>query len=199
MFGLSNTDTPDSRHPAEDPGDVWADGARPNENECREAAAMVTRWPFPGTDWEESLFQPSDDTAFVVPNRPWAGRVESGEVVLFMLCPLSLEGRLIREELGAACQRAHTCRGRSTCTNLSARGAEGATGADGQQEPPRLTVTERAVVRMLAQGKTNSAIAKEMYVSINTVKTHVRSVFQKLGVRSRSSAVRYAVTAGLID
>ncbi|MBP7164714.1 MAG: helix-turn-helix transcriptional regulator [Firmicutes bacterium] len=63
----------------------------------------------------------------------------------------------------------------------------------------RLTVTETHVMRLLAEGKTNRAIAREMFISINTVKTHVRAIFQKLGVNSRGCAVTQAIVTGLID
>ena len=63
----------------------------------------------------------------------------------------------------------------------------------------RLTSTETQVMRFLAEGKTNRAIAREMFISINTVKTHVRAIFQKLGVNTRGCAVTRAVVAGLID
>jgi LuxR family maltose regulon positive regulatory protein len=63
---------------------------------------------------------------------------------------------------------------------------------------PRLTRAEKTVMALLAEGKTNRAIARELFISVNTVKTHVRSIFQKLGVGTRSSAVRRALEAGLI-
>ncbi|HOK71559.1 MAG TPA: helix-turn-helix transcriptional regulator [Bacillota bacterium] len=68
-----------------------------------------------------------------------------------------------------------------------------------EREFPRLTPTETEVMNLLAQGKTNRAIAEEMFISINTVKTHIRSIYQKLGVHTRGSAVRLAVAAGLLD
>jgi len=63
----------------------------------------------------------------------------------------------------------------------------------------RLTHTEAQVMRLLAEGKTNRAIAGEMFISINTVKTHVRAIFQKLGVNTRGCAVTRAIVTGLID
>jgi len=69
----------------------------------------------------------------------------------------------------------------------------------GERELPRLTPTETEVMDRLAQGRTNREIAEEMFISMNTVKTHVRSIFQKFGVNSRASAVRLATAAGLLD
>lgn len=48
-----------------------------------------------------------------------------------------------------------------------------------------LTAREAEVLQLLAEGKTRQAIAENLYVSQNTVKTHVRSVYGKLGVHSR--------------
>jgi DNA-binding CsgD family transcriptional regulator len=49
-----------------------------------------------------------------------------------------------------------------------------------------LTETERRVAALVAQGRTNREIAAAMFVTENTVQTHVRHVFRKLGLRSRT-------------
>jgi DNA-binding CsgD family transcriptional regulator len=55
-----------------------------------------------------------------------------------------------------------------------------------------LTETERRVSSLVAQGRTNREIASAMFVTENTVQTHVRHVFRKLGLRSRTElAVRF--------
>ena len=61
----------------------------------------------------------------------------------------------------------------------------------------RLTATESCVLEKLSDGKSNKAIADELYVSVNTIKTHVRSIFQKLNVNCRSAAVRRALDLGI--
>jgi DNA-binding CsgD family transcriptional regulator len=48
-----------------------------------------------------------------------------------------------------------------------------------------LTETEVRVARLIGAGYTNKSAAAELYVSANTVSTHLRSVFAKLGIRSR--------------
>jgi DNA-binding CsgD family transcriptional regulator len=49
-----------------------------------------------------------------------------------------------------------------------------------------LTETERRVAALVAQGHTNREVAAAMFVTENTVQTHLRHIFQKLGVRSRT-------------
>ena len=48
-----------------------------------------------------------------------------------------------------------------------------------------LTATERAVSRLVAEGLTNGAVAKRLYISPHTVNTHLRHVFAKLDVSNR--------------
>lgn len=49
-----------------------------------------------------------------------------------------------------------------------------------------LTETERSIAALVAQGLTNREIASALFVTENTVQAHVRRIFQKLGVRSRT-------------
>lgn len=49
-----------------------------------------------------------------------------------------------------------------------------------------LTDTERSIAGLIAQGQTNRQVASALFVTQNTVQTHVRHIFQKLGVRSRT-------------
>ena len=63
---------------------------------------------------------------------------------------------------------------------------------------PRLTPRELDVLRLVFRGRTNKAIASAMFVSEETVKTHMRSLFQKLGVHDRAEAVSVSLKRGLI-
>lgn len=65
----------------------------------------------------------------------------------------------------------------------------------GQEE---LTKTERKILQMLVAGKANKEIAFDLNVSENTVKTHVKNVFEKLGVSDRTSAATSAIRRGLV-
>ena len=62
---------------------------------------------------------------------------------------------------------------------------------------PTLTEREREVLALLAQGATNRQIADELYLSFDTIKTHVRKVFTKLGVTNRTQAAIAARDHGL--
>lgn len=61
-----------------------------------------------------------------------------------------------------------------------------------------LTARELEVLQRLGDGMSTVDIASAMYVSINTVRNHVQSIMQKLGVHSRLEAVAHGVRAGLI-
>lgn len=59
----------------------------------------------------------------------------------------------------------------------------------------RLTETERRVTALVVQGQTNREVAAAMFVTENTVQTHVRHIFQKLGVRSRTELAARLLSA----
>jgi LuxR family maltose regulon positive regulatory protein len=75
-----------------------------------------------------------------------------------------------------------------------ARGAEPATITLGEE----LSERELAVLRLLATDLSQREIGSELYVSFNTVKTHTRTVFRKLGVTSRADAVARGRSLGLL-
>ncbi len=66
--------------------------------------------------------------------------------------------------------------------------------------PPTVILSERdrAVLRFLPSGLTNQEIAKECFMSVNTVKTHLKSIYATLGVSSRTGAVERARLLGLL-
>jgi DNA-binding CsgD family transcriptional regulator len=60
-----------------------------------------------------------------------------------------------------------------------------------------LTAREQEVLKLVAAGLTNREVAGTLGVSGRTVDAHLRSIYAKLGVKSRSAATRYAVQNGL--
>jgi len=69
-----------------------------------------------------------------------------------------------------------------------------------QQEHPllaSLTPREKEVLRLIARGQTNQQIANNLHVSLNTVKSHVRRVMNKLNVSDRTQAAVLAIEMGL--
>ena len=67
----------------------------------------------------------------------------------------------------------------------------------GKKPPAGLTAREAEVLTLLASGLSNAEIAKRLYLSHATVKTHINRIFAKTGARDRAQAVRYAYQHGL--
>jgi two-component system, NarL family, nitrate/nitrite response regulator NarL len=68
-----------------------------------------------------------------------------------------------------------------------------------REERPALTGREREVLRMTADGRSAPRIAAELHLSTATVKTHLQSLYEKLGVRDRAAAVATAMRLGLLE
>ena len=64
--------------------------------------------------------------------------------------------------------------------------------------PAGLTTREVEVLRLVAQGLSNAEIAEQLIISLLTVKAHMRSLYNKLGISSRSAATRYAIEHHLL-
>jgi DNA-binding NarL/FixJ family response regulator len=55
-----------------------------------------------------------------------------------------------------------------------------------------LTKRETEVLQLIADGKTRSLVAKQLFIDMETVKTHIKNIYLKLDVHSRSEAIRMA-------
>ena len=62
-----------------------------------------------------------------------------------------------------------------------------------------LTGREREILGLIAEGLTNGAIAKRLFISVNTVRNHVQNILAKLDAHSKLEALSIAIRDGLID
>jgi DNA-binding NarL/FixJ family response regulator len=69
---------------------------------------------------------------------------------------------------------------------------------EGSHGTEALTEREIVVLRLVAVGSSNSEIAENLNVSVNTVKTHIRNILDKLNLENRTQAASYALNRGLI-
>jgi ATP/maltotriose-dependent transcriptional regulator MalT len=102
------------------------------------------------------------------------------------VAPLA-EARAICEPLGA----------KPTLARLSALEARIAT-TPRKRYPAGLSAREVEVLRLVSQGLTDAEVAERLYLSPRTVGQHLRSIFNKLGVSSRTAASRFAIEQGLL-
>jgi NarL family two-component system response regulator LiaR len=72
-------------------------------------------------------------------------------------------------------------------------------GGEAQALAADLTEREREVVRLVAQGRSNSEIAQALVISDKTVKTHVSNILSKLDLQDRTQLAIYAIKNGLVD
>jgi two-component system nitrate/nitrite response regulator NarL len=68
-----------------------------------------------------------------------------------------------------------------------------------RDDTPALTPREQEILHLIAAGKSLPDIAKELYLGLTTVKTHVHHLYEKLGVSDRAAAVASAMRRGLIE
>jgi DNA-binding NarL/FixJ family response regulator len=59
-------------------------------------------------------------------------------------------------------------------------------------------LSEREVLTLLASGRTNSEIARTLFVAVGTVKSHVNNIYRKLDARNRAEAVTRARESNLL-
>ena len=72
-------------------------------------------------------------------------------------------------------------------------------GSQARKEGDELSVREREVLQLVAEGHGNQSIARKLTLSVKTVEAHKSHICQKLGVRGRTELIKYAIRKGLID
>jgi DNA-binding CsgD family transcriptional regulator len=139
-------------------------------------------------DWQEELL----DVAYprrVIPMTA-GGRVPPGHVV----------GHTHRRRWHPPPRRAALWSARPSIRLAVLPDAEAPRGADTMRagrDPNGLTERELTVLRVVAEGLTNAQVAHRLHLSEHTVAAHLRSIFRKTDVASRSGATRYALEHGL--
>jgi DNA-binding NarL/FixJ family response regulator len=103
--------------------------------------------------------------------------------------PLLVEARAIAAALGAARLRA-AVEGLTSGTRERQR--------EGVSFPAGLSLREVEVLRLVAEGLTDGAVAERLFISRRTVSQHLRSIYGKLDVSSRAAATRFAVEHSLV-
>jgi DNA-binding NarL/FixJ family response regulator len=118
-----------------------------------------------------------------------ATRAEIGRAVHAAAAGQAILDPGVQQRLLSAAARAPGVPAASAAPGAPGSGASG--GADDE-----LTPREAEVLRLIAAGQSNREIARTLFVSEATVKTHVNRIFAKTGSRDRAQATRYAYTHG---
>jgi len=122
-----------------------------------------------------------------------------GKVVLYTWdAPPAFRDDIMQSSIDGVILKAVT--GEALVESLERIHAGESLGLDGFSESPvsaALSEREQEVLALIALGMSNRQIAHELYLSVDTIKTHVRSVFGKLGVANRTQAALAAGDVGV--
>ena len=90
--------------------------------------------------------------------------------------------------------------GVSSSAILTANGSSSATPGEGTPEPLAEPLSEREleVLTLLASGRSNKEIARDLFVAVGTVKTHTNNIYRKLGAKNRAEALARARSLKLL-
>ncbi len=82
--------------------------------------------------------------------------------------------------------------------SVAAEAAEGASEELRTEDEPTLTQREQEILRFLIQGESNKEISQHLYVSVETVKSHIKSIYHKLQVKNRVEAVTVSMKKNVL-
>ncbi len=122
-----------------------------------------------------------------------ATRAEIGRAVLAAAAGQAVLDPGVQQRLASAAARAPEPSGSGSGSGSGA-GSPDSPAGDGE-----LTPREAEVLRLIAAGQSNREIARSLFVSEATVKTHVNRIFAKTGSRDRAQAMRYAYIHGYAE
>ncbi len=165
--------------------------------------------------WAPAHFDPVDGAGALDAGELGAGPFTPALVVLLPIVDVATVGEAIRagaravlpadadrDELVAAIHAVAAGLGavpRALLPDLvGAPAARESAGAASDAASPALTQREREVLALLVDGRANKVIAARLGISEHTVKTHIASLYEKLGTRNRAEAVVAAARRGLV-
>ena len=142
----------------------------------------------PNAAWVYQLHQSSPDTRIVVlANRPTAA--ESNQLLSFgatACISKETQGRDIINAIHLA------SRGMRVLPRSTATPTDPAERFDYLAEADILTAREAEVLQLLQEGMTNAQIAHELSIGLETVRTHARNIYRKLGIKTRRDLAKFA-------
>jgi DNA-binding NarL/FixJ family response regulator len=160
-----------------------------------QATAILVDWPALSPDLARQLRAVAPDAGLIF----LVGSYELSDII--PLLQAGVNGCVARDDTVGDLARAVIAAGRGEIVlppTIAARAlaalARGSLATDPLTEP--LSDRETEVLHLLAHGYTNKDIAQALLISVRTVEAHLRSIYGKLNVRSRTEAVLWAVRRG---
>ena len=152
------------------------------------ACVLLNFGSLPNAAWVYQLHQSNPDTRIVVlANRPTAA--ESNQLLSFgatACISKETQGRDIINAIHLA------SRGMRVLPRSTSAPSDPADRFDYLPEADILTAREAEVLQLLQEGLTNAQIAHELSVGVETVRTHARNIYRKLGIRTRRDLAKFA-------
>jgi DNA-binding NarL/FixJ family response regulator len=154
----------------------------------RPSVVLLNFGSLPNAAWVYQLHQSNPETRIVVlANRPTAA--ESNQLLSFgatACISKETQGRDIINAIHLA------SRGMRVLPRSTAAPSDPAERFDYLPEADILTAREAEVLQLLQEGMTNAQIAAQLTIGVETVRTHARNIYRKLGIRTRRDLAKFA-------